>query len=51
MGINSYSLDSYMRGRQYYYGFQIGAAYKITDNLSALSADGWCMPPRTTTVM
>ena len=35
MGINSYSLDSYMRGRQYYYGFQIGAAYKITDNLSA----------------
>ncbi len=35
MGINSYSLDSYMRGRQYYYGFQVGAAYKITDNLSA----------------
>lgn len=35
LGINSYSLDSYMRGRQYYYGFQIGAAYKITDNLSA----------------
>ena len=22
MGINSYSMDSYMRGRQYYYGFQ-----------------------------
>lgn len=35
MGIKSYSLDSYMRGRQYYYGFQIGAAYKLTDNLSA----------------
>lgn len=35
MGINSYSMDSYMRGRQYYYGFQIGAAYKVTDNLSA----------------
>ena len=35
MGINSYSMDSYMRGRQYYYGFQIGAGYKITDNLSA----------------
>lgn len=35
VGIESYSLDSYMRGRQYYYGFQLGAAYKITDNLSA----------------
>lgn len=35
MGIKSYSLDSYMRGRQYYYGFQVGAAYKLTDNLSA----------------
>lgn len=35
LGIGSYSLDSYMRGRQYYYGFQIGAAYKITDHLSA----------------
>lgn len=33
--IGTYSLDSYMRGRQYYYGFQVGAAYKITDNLSA----------------
>lgn len=35
MNITQYSLDSYMRGRQYYYGFQIGAAYKITDRLSA----------------
>lgn len=35
IGIKRYSLDSYMRGRQYYYGFQIGAAYKITDHLSA----------------
>lgn len=35
MGIRSYSMDSYMRGRQYYYGFQVGAGYKITDNLSA----------------
>ena len=35
MGINSYSMDSYMRGRQYYYGFQVGAGYKATDNLSA----------------
>lgn len=35
MGINSYSMESYMRGRQYYYGFQVGAGYKITDRLSA----------------
>ena len=35
MGITSYSMDSYMRGRQYYYGFQVGAGYKVTDNLSA----------------
>lgn len=35
LGITSYDLESYMRGRQYYYGFQLGAGYKITDNLSA----------------
>lgn len=29
-----YSYTPYMRGRQYYYGFTIGSAYKITDNLS-----------------
>ncbi|MGN1262600.1 MAG: transporter, partial [Prevotella sp.] len=29
-----YAYDSYMRGRQYYYGFTLGAAYKVTDNLS-----------------
>lgn len=29
-----YSYDSYMRGRQYYYGFTLGAAYKVTENLS-----------------
>ena len=29
-----YSYDSYMRGRQYYYGFTLGAARKINDNLS-----------------
>lgn len=34
MGIQNYSLNSYMRGRQYYYGVQVGAARKITDNLS-----------------
>lgn len=35
MGITRYSMDSYMRGRQYYYGFQVGAGYKINDHLSA----------------
>ena len=31
---NKYAYDSYMRGRQYYYGFTIGAGYKVNDNLS-----------------
>ncbi|MBO5186194.1 MAG: outer membrane beta-barrel protein [Prevotella sp.] len=31
---SKYNYDSYMRGRQYYYGFTLGAAYKLTDNLS-----------------
>ncbi len=31
---SKYSYDSYMRGRQYYFGFTLGAAYKINDNLS-----------------
>lgn len=31
---NSYAYDSYMRGRQYYYGFTLGGAYKLNDNLS-----------------
>lgn len=31
---SKYGFDSYMRGRQYYYGFTLGAARKITDNLS-----------------
>lgn len=29
-----YAYDSYMRGRQYYFGFTWGAAYKVNDNLS-----------------
>lgn len=29
-----YSFESYMHGRQYYYGLSLGAAYKMTDNLS-----------------
>ena len=34
IGIESYDIDTYMRGRQYYYGVQAGAAYKIKPNLS-----------------
>ena len=30
-----YSYNSYMHGRQYYYGLSLGAAYKINDHLSA----------------
>ena len=30
-----YSYDSYMHGRQYYYGLSLGAAYKVSDNFSA----------------
>ena len=30
-----YSFDSYMHGRQYYYGLSIGAAYKFNDHFSA----------------
>ncbi len=29
-----YSLNSYMKGKQYYFGLQIGATYKILDNLA-----------------
>ena len=32
-----YSYDSYMHGRQYYYGLSIGAAYKVSDNFSAFA--------------
>ena len=30
-----YSYNSYMHGRQYYYGLSVGAAYKFYDNFSA----------------
>ena len=30
-----YSYNSYMHGRQYYYGLSVGAAYKFCDNFSA----------------
>lgn len=31
---DKYAFDSYMRGRQYYYGFTLGAAYKVSENLA-----------------
>lgn len=31
---NTYSINTYLRGRQYYYGYTLGAAYKINDQLS-----------------
>ena len=30
----SYGLDQNLTGKQYFYGFQVGASYKITDNFS-----------------
>lgn len=33
-GISGYDMDGYMQGRQYYFGFQLGTAYKITKNIS-----------------
>ncbi len=30
-----YSYNSYMHGRQYYYGLSLGVAYKVSDNFSA----------------
>lgn len=35
LGPNSYSMNSTMKGRNYYFGLQVGGAYKILDNLSA----------------
>ena len=34
LGATGYDMESYMKGRQYYYGVQLGAAYKINPNLS-----------------
>lgn len=31
---NGYDCQSYMQGKQYYFGFTVGAAYKVTDYLS-----------------
>ncbi len=35
LGITGYDYESYLKGRQYYFGLQLGSAFKITDNLSA----------------
>lgn len=35
LDITGYDFESYLKGRQYYFGAQIGAARKLTDNLSA----------------
>lgn len=32
--VNGYDADIYMQGKQYYFGFTLGSAYKVTDNLS-----------------
>ena len=32
--VTGYDVDGYMKGQQYYFGFQLGAAYKINPNLS-----------------
>lgn len=32
-----YSFNSYMRGRQYYYGLSVGAAYKFNEHFSAFA--------------
>ena len=37
VGGYGYSYDSFMRGRQYYYGLSLGVAYRITDNLSVFA--------------
>ena len=34
LGSTGYDMDGYMLGRQYYFGFQLGAAYKITNDFS-----------------
>ena len=34
LGATGYDMNGFMRGRQYYFGVQLGAAYKLYDNLS-----------------
>ena len=35
--LSGYSLDAYMKGRQYYFGLQLGATYKVMDNLAVFA--------------
>ncbi len=32
--VTGYSMDTYMKGRQYYFGTQLNGSYKVTDNLN-----------------
>lgn len=34
LGSTGYDVNGYMKGRQYYYGFTFGAAYKVAENFS-----------------
>ena len=34
LGAQGYDMDGYMQGRQYYFGFQLGSAYKVNENLA-----------------
>ncbi len=34
LGVSGYSVDAYLKGRQYFYGFTAGAAYKVNKNFS-----------------
>ena len=34
LGATGYDMDGFMEGRNYYFGFQVGTAYKITPDLS-----------------
>ena len=33
-GLTGYELNAYMKGKQYYFGFTLGATYKVLDNLA-----------------
>ena len=34
LGVNGYDMESYMQGRQYYFGVQVGSAYKINEKVA-----------------
>lgn len=36
-GKYTYNMDAYMKGRQYYFGVQVGAGYKVNDNLAVFA--------------